>query len=159
SDGVFLFQHLIWRGDKLGEPGPVPRLSYAEQVWPDPVTVPYSVARAALSREQVLSLVEVQFGRRPDPLLGVLPAKHLLELDGEESRVIHCRVSHPQSSRRVADQQCRNVAVRVGRVGKRIQPELLADQIYVLLLSREEQPAWPGMILFSVGLECRRRVL
>src|SRR6266487_3367384 len=142
------------------KPGAVPPCGHAGEVRPHLVALPDGVADAALALKEVFSLVEHERTRLriAFPRRRILPTQEVPDRRGEELRVVHGGVAHPQAARLVADHEARAVSVLAGRVAHPGQAQLLGREPDVFLLAGEEEPAGPDAVLLRVGLEHLGRV-
>src|SRR4029077_3071338 len=92
------------------------------------------------------------------PLLQIPPAQEIPDRYREELRVVDCGVAHPLSGRHVTHHEAGGVSVAVRGVTPPGQPYLLGDQLDVLGLTRQKQPAGSYLVFFGISLEDFRGV-
>src|SRR5712692_10099775 len=162
GDGIALGEHLVRLGDVASHPAVVPPRHHVHQVRTDPVALAHGVAGGAPGLEQVRPAVDLrqlaQVGVASGRLVG-LPAEEIANGGGEEARVVHRGVPHPLAGRLVAHHQAGHVAVPIRRVRQRGQAELPVEELDVLFLAGEEQPAGPDVELLRVRLQHLGRVV
>src|SRR6267378_5895969 len=117
-DRIAIGEHPVRSRDVTGEPSAIPACGHAQEVGSHLVALPDGVADAALALKEVLSLVEHERTRLRIalPRRRILPTQKIRYRRGEELRVVHGGVSHPQSRWFIADHKAGRVAVFAGRV-------------------------------------------
>src|SRR5258706_956949 len=117
-DPITLGEHLVRSDDVTLEPGAVPPRGNAREVRPHLVALPDGMADAALALKEVFSRVKHERTRLRIALLWrrILPTQKIRYRGGEELRVVHGGVAHPQSPWFVADHEAGGVAVLPDRV-------------------------------------------
>src|SRR5882672_1529776 len=117
-DRIALGEQLVRSDDVTAKPGPIPPRGHACEVRSHLVALPDSVADAALALKEVFPLVEHERARLRVALFWrrILPAQKIRYRSGEELRVVHGRVAHPQSPWFIADHEAGGVAVLPDRV-------------------------------------------
>src|SRR5712691_9637986 len=162
-DGVAAGEQLVGGRDVARQPGALALLGHVRQVRTHRVAVPDRVARGAARLEEIFPFADLverpHRGVAPDRRHALVPVHEVEDRRGEKPRVVHRRVPHPLARRILADHQRRLVPVAVRGIGQRSQPELLADELDVLVLAGEEQPTRPGVELRCVRLEHLGRVV
>src|SRR5207245_9730342 len=115
----------------------IPAGCHAQEVRAHLVALPDGVADAALALKEVFSLVEHERARLRIalPWRRILPTQEVPDRRGEELRVVHGGVAHPQACWFIADHKAGAVPVLAGRVAHPGQAQLLGRELDVLLLA------------------------
>src|SRR5439155_3876189 len=115
---IALGEELVWSRDVTGQPGAVAPCGHACEVRPHLVTLPDGVTDAALALKEVFPLVEHERTRLgvAVPRRRILPTQKIPDGRGEELRVVHGGVLHPQSGWFITDHKAGAVAVFARRV-------------------------------------------
>src|ERR1051326_8398877 len=153
---VLFFQQLVGVPNDLCQPLPAADADYAQQIWPDLVSMSDGMARDTIPSEQILTLIEV-FKRTSvsrTRLLGRIIVREIIEKianhPGLESGVVQGGTAYPLADCIIADQEMGNMAVCVnGRVGIESQPP--GQKNNVLFFACQKGPARSHMKLFHVA--------
>src|SRR5262245_17281658 len=107
-------------------------------------------------KEQDAGIGCEELRRRVAPFgLWALPAHEVADRCGQVLWTGHRRVPHPLAGPLVAEPQKAPMAIPVGGVVRAGQPELLGDELDVVLVAGEEQPAGTDAELLRIGLQHR----
>src|SRR6185437_14599356 len=156
---VLLFKQLVGALNDLRQPLLAADMVYAQQVWPDLVSMSNGMARDTISSEQIFAFIEV-FERASvsgTHLLGRIIVLEIVQKltnhSGLKTGIVQGGTTYPLADRIIADQEMGNMAICVdGRVGIESQPP--AQKNNVLFPARQKGPARPHMKLFHVSPQC-----